>query len=141
MITLKRMPLMVLMAVIVIVSNSACGPVTTTQTLHRAEKSIGKAEVAGAKSGDDQSAYHYWKAKAYYNKAQEEEGFSEYQHAVEFARKADIESVKAVEAVGQERNDATTKKQRKAIKKKKKKKKTKVKQSSEDDLFGEDGNE
>jgi len=137
--TLKRVPLMVLMAIMVIVSSSACGPVTTTQTLHRAEKSIGKAEVAGAKSGDDQSAYHYWKAKAYYHKAQEEEGFSEYQQAVEFAKKADIEGVKAVEAVGQERTNATTKKQRKAIKKKKKK--AKVKHSSEDDLFGEDGNE
>ena len=131
------MPFLLWMAVMSIVFISGCGPVTTTQTLQRANKSIGAAEVAGAKSGDDQSAYHYWKARAYYHKAQEEEGYSEYQHAVEFARKADAEGVKAVEAVGKEHSDATTKKQRKSIKKKK----VKVKQSSEDDLFQEDGNE
>ena len=63
----------------------ACGPVTSTRYLNQAEIAIEQARLEDA---EEFATYEYVSALAYYSKAQEEWGYSDYQHAEAYAERA-----------------------------------------------------
>ena len=64
---------------------AGCGPVKSTAYLLDAEVQLEAARTAGA---DKYAPYEYTGAKLYITKAREEAGYSQYQVAVDFAKKA-----------------------------------------------------
>jgi hypothetical protein len=64
---------------------AGCGPVQSTAYLLDAEVQLEAAQTAGA---DKYAPYEYTGAKLYITKAREEAGYSQYQVAVDFAKKA-----------------------------------------------------
>ncbi len=79
--------------------------------------------------------YYYYRALEYYNKAKEEEGYSEFEHAIDFGKKAEAFAKKA-EKIGED--ELANKARRRIEQKGKSKKKVKVKRSSEEDILEED---
>lgn len=66
-------------------SLSACGPISTTVALHDAESAV---EAARAADAHRYASYELTSAEEYLRKAREEEGYSDFQVAVDLARKA-----------------------------------------------------
>ncbi len=70
---------------IVLVAALGCGPITATQALNKAQTAIDQAKGAQA---DEKSPYEYFSAIQYFDKAREEEGYSDYQACIDLAGKA-----------------------------------------------------
>ena len=64
---------------------SACGPISALSSVRKATIAIESAEVVEASKN---SPYEYQLAVEYLKKAREEQGYSDYQHAVDLAQKA-----------------------------------------------------
>lgn len=64
---------------------SACGPIISTSALHDAAEAVDKARTVNAQT---LAIYEFTSAEAYLEKAREEWGYSDYQHAIEYARRA-----------------------------------------------------
>ena len=62
-----------------------CGPIQSTSYLLDAEIQIEAAKTAGA---DHLAPYEFTSANLYYRKAKDKEAYSEYEIAVDYARKA-----------------------------------------------------
>jgi len=73
---------------------SACGPMQSTAYLYDADIQLEAARTAGAAEKTD--AVYYWTlANLYIHQAREEVGYSHYESAVDFARKAKEFAIKA----------------------------------------------
>lgn len=77
-----------------VVMMSACGPLSTTTRVSEARVAIAAAEAVGAKEG---AVYEYVSALEYLRKAREEEGYSDYQAAIDYAVQARTFAEKALE--------------------------------------------
>jgi hypothetical protein len=75
----------VLATALVAAGAAACGPVTSTMTVNEATVAV---EAAQAVDAERYALYEYASAVEYLKKAKEEEGFSDFQAAVDLARKA-----------------------------------------------------
>ena len=64
---------------------SACGPITATTTIAEATVAVGAADGVEA---EKYAVYEYTSALEYLRKAREEEGYSDYQAAIDLAKKA-----------------------------------------------------
>ena len=64
---------------------AGCGPIQTTAWMMDAEVALDSAKTAGAA---ERSPYELHSAELYLHKAREELGYSEYELAVEYARRA-----------------------------------------------------
>lgn len=71
--------------VLVTVSLIGCGPVQSTQRISEAEVDFERARVAEA---HEKAPYEYFSAKYYLHKAKEEWGYSDFEAAYDYARKA-----------------------------------------------------
>ena len=80
---LTRIALMVFLGVSVV----ACGPGASSVYINRAEMALGVAETAGAKRF---ALYEWTKAKAYLDKAKEEQAYSDFAASRNYAKKAAI---------------------------------------------------
>lgn len=63
----------------------ACGPLTAHSSIAKAHIALQAAEAAGA---DKFAVFEFRSAQLYLRKAKEEEGFSSFQEAIDFAKKA-----------------------------------------------------
>lgn len=72
----------------------ACGPVTTTQAIMDAEVAL---EAAASAQAGERAVYEFTLAQLCLQKAREEEGYSEYQAAIELAHKARVQAERARE--------------------------------------------
>ena len=68
-----------------LLSLAGCGPITATTTIAQATVAIEAAEGAQAKTF---AVYEYTSATEYLRKAREEEGFSDFQQAIDYAKQA-----------------------------------------------------
>ena len=66
-------------------SLSACGPITATTTIAEATVAVGAADGVEAEKF---AVYEYTSAHQYLRKAREEEGYSDFQAAIDLAKKA-----------------------------------------------------
>src|SRR5512132_1156112 len=73
---------------------SACGPMQSTAYLYDADIQLEAARTAGAEKA---APYEWTLANLYIHQAREEVGYSNYESAVEFARKAAVNAKKARE--------------------------------------------
>ena len=64
-----------------------CGPISAHGVIRDARVAVEAAEAAGAVDG---APYEYYSALAYLKKAREEEGYSDYQAAVDLANQAKV---------------------------------------------------
>lgn len=64
---------------------AGCGPITTTNNVAKARVAIAAAEAASA---EKYAVYEYVSAVEYLRKAREEEGFSDFQAAIDYAAMA-----------------------------------------------------
>ena len=64
---------------------AGCGPITAHSVIRDAIVAVEAAESAGAKDG---APYEYYSAQSYLKKAREEEGYSDYQAAVDLAKQS-----------------------------------------------------
>ena len=71
----------------------SCGPIQTVPLMMDANKAL---EEAKAFRADSKAPYEYTAAKAYYHKAKEELGYSNYEASVEFGKRALILARKAI---------------------------------------------
>lgn len=71
--------------VVLLAVGHGCGPVTSTMTINEAEIAI---ETARLEQAEEYATYEYVSAVEYFAKAQEEWGYSDYQHAQEYAQRA-----------------------------------------------------
>ena len=62
-----------------------CGPITASQALTKAQTAIDQAKGAQA---DEKAPCEYFSALQYFDKAREEEGYSDYQACIDLAAKA-----------------------------------------------------
>jgi len=75
----------------------ACGPVESTSVILDAEGACRAAEVEHA--GDvPEAAYYYHSAKQYLEKAKEEQGYADFEIAIDYGRKA-LELAKKARAI------------------------------------------
>tara|TARA_B100001250_G_scaffold365697_1_gene346570 strand:- start:12 stop:386 length:375 start_codon:yes stop_codon:yes gene_type:complete len=81
---LRALATLIVMTVVVTLS-TACGPISAHSVIKVAEAAVKSAETAGAKDG---APYEYHSAVAYLSKAREEEGYSDYQAAVDLSNLA-----------------------------------------------------
>jgi hypothetical protein len=63
----------------------ACGPIISTSSLHDASEAVERARDLNA---DELAIYEFTSAEAYLEKAREEWGYSDFQHAIDYARLA-----------------------------------------------------
>jgi hypothetical protein len=77
--------LLALTALIALAPLAACGPVQSTGALVDADVEIEAARAAGAATS---ATYEFTSAEAYLHKAREENGYSQYEAAIDFASKA-----------------------------------------------------
>lgn len=68
-----------------LLSLTGCGPALYAVSVTRAKRALQEAEAHGAK---ELAPYHYYRATAYLEKAQEEAGYSDYQPAFRYSRVA-----------------------------------------------------
>ena len=73
------------MAALTTVVAVGCGPITAQSTIRDAIVAVEAAQSAGAENG---APYEYYSAQSYLKKAREEEGYSDYQAAVDLAQQA-----------------------------------------------------
>lgn len=73
---------------------SACGPISTTLALRDAEAAIATARAADAQR---YALYELTSADEYFRKAREEEGYSDFQAAIDLAQRALVFADKARE--------------------------------------------
>jgi len=62
-----------------------CGPITSAGVIKDARHSVTKAKMAGAQTG---APYEYFGAVERLHKAREEQGYSDYQAAIDLAKEA-----------------------------------------------------
>ena len=62
-----------------------CGPITSMGVIKDARTAITSAKIAGAEKG---APYEYFSAVEHLHKAREEQGYSDYQAAIDLAQKA-----------------------------------------------------
>jgi len=74
-----------LLALLLIASLAACGPIQSTSALVEADVEIEAARAAGAATT---ATYEFISAEAYPRKAREEVGYAQYEIAADFAAKA-----------------------------------------------------
>ena len=79
-------------AILLALGLSACGPISALSTVRDATVALEAAKVAGA---DKSAPFEYTSAEQYLTKAREEQGYSDYQVAIELAKKALDYAVKA----------------------------------------------
>ena len=72
--------------------STACGPISTTLALHDAESAIAVARAADAQR---YALYELTSAEEYFRKAREEEGYSDFQAALDLAQSARVFADKA----------------------------------------------
>ena len=77
--------LSVLSVVFLLLTSVACGPITSQGVIKEARIAIDKAEKEGAKLG---APYEFFGALERYRKAREEQGYSDFQAAVDLAKEA-----------------------------------------------------
>ena len=83
----------VVLVVVTVFGLGACGPVQYVgQVTRRASSSVAAAKSAGA---DKWAPYEYTMAVLYLHKSREEAGYSDYQAAIKFGKKAEIWARKA----------------------------------------------
>ena len=70
---------------LVLMPATGCGPITASQALTKAQTAIDQAKGAQA---DEKAPYEYFSALQYFDKAREEEGYSDYQACIDLAVKA-----------------------------------------------------
>ncbi|MFN7130505.1 MAG: DUF4398 domain-containing protein [Myxococcales bacterium] len=70
---------------IVALSGAACGPVQSTSLIIDADVELGAARTADASR---LAPYEYTAAELYLHKAREEQGYADYEQAIDFAQKA-----------------------------------------------------
>jgi hypothetical protein len=75
----------VLATALVAIGAAGCGPVTSTMTINEATVAV---EAAQAVEADRYAVYEYVSAVECLQKAKEEEGFSDFQAAIDLARKS-----------------------------------------------------
>lgn len=85
-------PLVLVVVLGALAATSACGPVQSTAYLLDAEVQIEAARTAQA---DKLAPYEWTLANLYIHKAREEVGYSDFEVAVDFARKASLNANKA----------------------------------------------
>lgn len=69
-----------------------CGPIVYTANILGAQRAVSEAREAGA---SEHAPYEYYMADAYLQKAEEECNEGQYQDAIEYARSAEVNGVKA----------------------------------------------
>jgi hypothetical protein len=74
-----------LLALLLLASLAACGPIQSTSALVEADVEIEAARAAGAPTS---APYEFVAAEAYLRKAREEVGYAQYELAADFAAKA-----------------------------------------------------
>jgi hypothetical protein len=74
-----------LVAGLLAILSAGCGPISAHTVIRDAAAAVKSAEVAGAKDG---APYEYQSAQSYLMKAREEEGYSDYQAAVDLSKLA-----------------------------------------------------
>lgn len=79
-----------------------CGPISATQNISRASDAVAMAEAA---YGDQYATYQFVSAQQYLDKAREEWGYSDFQQANRYARRA-LEQAQAALRRVQNRLDA-----------------------------------
>lgn len=84
------------MAACLVLSTIACGPVTATTNLNSAESVVAEAKESSAPY---EAVYEYTLAEQYLLKAQEEWGYSDWQHAQRYAELAEKYAKEALERV------------------------------------------
>jgi hypothetical protein len=97
-----------LLTILLVLGLSACGPITALTTVRDATVALEAAKVAGA---EKQAPYEFTSAEQYLAKAREEQGYADYQIAVDLAKKALEFAVKAKKlamAQGKESRDTIT---------------------------------
>jgi hypothetical protein len=72
----------------------ACGPILSTQSISDARDAVEQATAAEAST---YATYEYISAIEYLNKAEEEWGYSDFQQAVDYARRAEAFAQQALE--------------------------------------------
>lgn len=70
---------------VLLASLGACGPLQSTAFLTDAETML---EAARAAEAEKLALYEWTAANLYLHKAKEEQGYSDYEHAVDYAKKA-----------------------------------------------------
>lgn len=68
-----------------VIGSAGCGPITSTTAIAKATVAV---EAAGGASADKYAVYEYMSAREYLRKAKEEEGYSDFQAAVDLAKMA-----------------------------------------------------
>ena len=66
---------------------AGCGPVESTSVILDAEAACAKAEVEHAEKVPE-AAYYYYAATQYLDKAKEEQGYADFEIAIDYGRKA-----------------------------------------------------
>lgn len=82
------------LGLLVVVAASGCGPVSTTLALRDADNAIAAARAVDAQR---YAVYELTGAEEYVRKAREEEGYSDFQAAIDLAREAQRLAVSAAE--------------------------------------------
>jgi hypothetical protein len=77
--------LQLLVAALALISGSGCGPVQSTSYLIDTETMLEAAKTAQA---DRTAPYEWTAANLYYGKSKEEVGYSDYEQAIDYAKKA-----------------------------------------------------
>jgi hypothetical protein len=83
-----------------LVLGSACGPVTASTAVGKAEAAIKAAEKSVS---HDLAPYSYWLAVSYLEKAKLTEGYSEFAASEDFAKQAQSYALDCVDEAEQER--------------------------------------
>ena len=74
-----------LLALLVVATLAACGPVQSTAALVDADVAVEAARAAGAKNS---AVYEFTGAEAYLHQAREKSGYAQYEAAISYARRA-----------------------------------------------------
>ena len=72
-------------SIVFAVLGGACGPIISTSSLHDATEAVERARDMHA---DEIAIYEFTSAEAYLEKAREEWGYSDFGHAIDYARLA-----------------------------------------------------
>lgn len=70
---------------LILCAGPGCGPLESTVVILEADKALAEAEVKGA---PQKAPYEYNAARAYLHKAREEQGYADYELAIDYGNKA-----------------------------------------------------
>lgn len=76
-----------ILSILGLIAFSGCGPVLSVSKIANAQQSI---EVARLHQAEQRAPYEYYLALQYWNKAKEEQGYSQYEASVRFANQAEL---------------------------------------------------